>query len=609
MTHRRDRPLGPWVWPAVFFLLGAVAIFVLPWHFPFPKPMESSSYVFGYNNSVALLGLAGLLGLILLWRLFGRREAGFPDFLVSEPRGSWGLRLSVLVAVAVSSGIIWLWWVFLPFAYFGESGYFLTRLDAMFLGWHPYRDFDFGYGPSMLYLPFALHRLTGVALDTAHILNVLVFTLTGFLVLYRILCRLKQPSSWRIGLVIAMGVLGINFSLAPIYTPLRFLWALFVILEVEGAVASSPRLRLREMVMTGVYCLAGFLISPDIGLVTLVGLLTYIGWSAACRRISDAVLLPFPLLALGVVLEVSGPEHFKYVFAFGGGYMNLPVPPAPYILVLGLAACWTLPLLALRSLRAPASERPVAAALTMVLGLMLPAALGRCDPGHVLWNGLPLFLVSAALVCSQPSPWRRAVFPCATLIMVATVLASSSHYKEWFEAVRNRRAFLQVSFQRKISVESIATTGGNYRRFPWSKSMQFTSEAEKLLKYPRIATPLGCSEDWDKFFKLTGRHVMDFSFGGTASEQDLKRKLQGLQHERVVMIPVSAIAKLIPMNEEGILPTQDFLTRLFVFPVRWNLRNQPFSFNNVVAYVIVSQYRKVDEISEYVIMEQVGENR
>jgi len=288
--------------------------------------------------------------------------------------------------------------------------------------------------------------------------------------------------------------------------------------------------------------------------------------------------------------------------------MNLPIPPAPYILVLGLAACWTLPLLALRSLRAPAFDRPLAAALTLVLGLILPAALGRCDPGHVFWNGLPLFLVTAALVCSQPFPWRRRIFQWATLVLMATVLISSSHYKEWFEDVTNRRAWLQAMTGDNKSVESVVATRGNYRRFPWSKPMQFSPEAEKLLKYPRIATPLGCSEDWDKFLKLSGRYVMDFSFEGASSEQDLKRKLHALRDERVVMIPLSAIASLIPIKEEGILPTQNFLTRLFVFPVRWPLRNQPFFFNNVVAYVIATQYKKVDEISEYVIMEQAGES-
>ena len=542
--------------------------------------------------------------MILLWRLLGHRNDGAGDFLLAEPRSSFGLKLAALVVATVSSGIVWAWWQFQPWAYFGESGYFLTRLDLMFLGHLPYRDFDFGYGPAMLYLPFALHQWTGLALDTAHILNVVLFGIAGFLVLYRILCRLDLPFSWSIGLVVAIGVTGFNISLAPIYTPLRFLWAAFSVLEIDLALSKPSCGRLRGSAVPALYCLAGFLISPDTGLQTTFAASAYIAWSSACRRRSDAVLLAGPVLVVTAISTALGPEYFKYVFCFGGGFMNLPIPPAPYILALALAACWVLPILAFRSLRAAVAGRPVAAALTGALGLALPAALGRCDPGHVFWNGLPLFLIAAAMAVRRARP--RALFLVCALVLSVTVLASNRHYKALFAEQLRWKSGLESAPASAGQHQSVAVSGDNLIHFPWSKPFRVAAEARQLFKYPRIATPLGCGEDIDKFLKLTGRYAFDRSLDGAASGRDLKMKLEALRHERVVMVRAEVFASLAPMSEASIRADQDFLSRLFVFPVNWRPANEPFSFNNVIAYVIATRYTKIGSFFDYVIMEKSG---
>ena len=56
-------------------LLSYYALFRLPFLFPPRQRLMSASYAFGFNNSIAILAMAGLLGVVTLLNLVRRREA------------------------------------------------------------------------------------------------------------------------------------------------------------------------------------------------------------------------------------------------------------------------------------------------------------------------------------------------------------------------------------------------------------------------------------------------------------------------------------------------------------------------------------------------------
>ena len=59
----------------VLALLSYYTLFRLPFLFAPRQRLMSASYAFGFNNSVAILAMAGLLGVVTLFDLFGRRQA------------------------------------------------------------------------------------------------------------------------------------------------------------------------------------------------------------------------------------------------------------------------------------------------------------------------------------------------------------------------------------------------------------------------------------------------------------------------------------------------------------------------------------------------------
>ena len=55
---------------------GAIGIFVVPWFVPLRQPVASISYTYGFNNFVAWLAVAALLGALSLILLLRRNTLG-----------------------------------------------------------------------------------------------------------------------------------------------------------------------------------------------------------------------------------------------------------------------------------------------------------------------------------------------------------------------------------------------------------------------------------------------------------------------------------------------------------------------------------------------------
>src|SRR5206468_2360164 len=136
--------------------------FVLPYSFPPHTRLVSPSYVFGFNNRLAILCFIGLT--LLLTGLDLSSPGAIVRVLVNKTRGSFpypnrtlastylavalsylALTLVIYFTVAKSGGFYKFDW---------ESSHFVWRTRLMNLyGLQPYRDFLVEYGPAFVYLP------------------------------------------------------------------------------------------------------------------------------------------------------------------------------------------------------------------------------------------------------------------------------------------------------------------------------------------------------------------------------------------------------------------------------------------------------------------------
>ncbi len=622
MTDMNRRVL-PWL----LLPLGAFLVFILPWYIPQSIPIVSDSYTFGFSNFTAHVGVAILLAVLLALRWTGENKTRLALRGAAAPEAE-DSRLPLLATVAAASlsvGIVGGWWLYLPKAYFAESTYFMARLDRMLMGQKPYRDFEYGYGPWALDAPFLLHRLAPwIAIDTSYILCLLGSFVLGILLLASVVRSLEISDRLKAGLIFCFGFAGINLSMGIIYTPLRYLFPLWAIIRFHRRVrqdaALGHALSLRQMLAAFLLPLAAFGICPDTGVVTFLGILAGCFWRRRRGfRGGPEVCALAAAGALWVVGALYGKDYFKMLFLFGGGAYNFPIFPAPYILIFLACVFYLLPEIGARALEKDRPEAPLHASLLVVLGLFIPSALGRCDPGHVFWSGYGIFLLTAAGLwtpSARGAPQtlrRRLACVCGALVFYITLQVTSwrNGKPEMLYVIQLKQDMRRdpASFEApwKEVAERVAADPAR-RSYGWSKRTPASDWFVALLRYDRVGLPLGSGEDVDRFLKSCGRYIPEFSvapFGGTFDLESLRRKLAALSGMNTILVPRIYFRNLRPLDPaEYSKSTCELMQSLFLFPVNLSMVNAPLIPERVVIRRIALDYVLKVKFRDYVVLQR-----
>jgi hypothetical protein len=601
---------------AVLLPISYFLIFILPWHMPVKGPVDSQSYVFGFSNATAHLGLALTLGALFLARLFipplnSSDRLLFRGLLISPARRSKGLLITLLACITLTLFIVGGWWHLLPFGFFGESAYFLTRLDMMTLGRIPFRDFDYGYGPAMLWIPFLLSKVSLglIKIDTAYILTVLLFFALGLLAMESIL-RCFGISDRARGVLLLFGTLAtLNITLGVIYTPLRFIYPLWAMMILHESLRSSDAHK--GWIAAVALPFAGFMLGPEIGLVTCIGSLAGILWYMRAGKPHLASRSFAVVAALAACLGIFGPGYFKMILFFGGGAYNFPIFPAPYILSILLVGCWVLPRLGAAGWTGNDNHTPLCVSLLFSLGLFLPAVLGRCDPGHVIFNGIGILIFGlGAVIYERRRRWMIVIAAAALIVFTTNQIAFWNHYDGLIMNALSTRQAIE-DHQSEISVAEWLVQDRlakelNHDRFKWAKRLPFSPDLLELLKYPSIAVPRGGSEDIDRFLKASGRYYPEYHvppFDGTFTPDTVDQKINGIKECNTLLVPISMMEAEKPINTELYAKSWSlFMTRLFLYPVDKVSKKTPFIQDEIIASFIKKNYAPIERFRDYILV-------
>jgi len=181
--------------PALIYTISGAATYyllcVLPYAFPaaaYPRIL-SASYVFGFNNKVAILGLIAVIAVLTFFQVKSR--FGFIDDLPEQVAvrrldgplvklfavaSLWYLALTVTIyfVVAKTNGFYRFDW---------ESSHFIWHTRMMYLyGSRPYLDFVTSYGPALAYLPawsYSALKPFGISIEASYYVLHYVLNLVG----------------------------------------------------------------------------------------------------------------------------------------------------------------------------------------------------------------------------------------------------------------------------------------------------------------------------------------------------------------------------------------------------------------------------------------------
>jgi hypothetical protein len=389
------------------------AVFSLP-YLVRVSPSVSLSYLVGYSNRAAYLLFA--LGSVLFATLY--RKCFSEAEQVDQPLGLPSLATALAIACGCCAYRLF------PSAshHIGsEAAYALNRIQMLLSGSRPYRDFEFAYGPAHLYLPAFFAFATHASVIHGYYLWWLLQWFLGTGMLWAAIRLLPFPLPRRrivFWLIFLIQLPGIDAE-GTAYTPTRNIGSAFFVLVV--AVLSLRRKSPALIAATALLCIAAaFAISPEQGFAVLASLLVWFLLLMATRQrvLTLGTTAIFLLGAAVILLCCWRMGEFSTLLAFAGGAYSFPLLPSPtnIVILAGYVAA------ACEAIHALSTRRFDSAAIPMFLAgyALLPAAMGRCDIGHLLIAAPALFLGVAAI---EGRPALRLWWsPLAALLVVIPFL-------------------------------------------------------------------------------------------------------------------------------------------------------------------------------------------
>jgi hypothetical protein len=402
-----------------YVLIALVAIFYVPRLIP-TAPSASDSYLFGYNNRVGIILLFLFVAVGAIWT----KGLGLVIDSRAEPkRLQRGMLLSALVVVGIACAAMYLFAG--RYNGFGESFYLIDRIWLTHVGKVPYRDLEFAYGPAQLYGPLFLSKLLHIGVPQSYYLFWAISYLFGTYFLLKCVELIDLAAAarrWIFLLLFATGLFGL-IRMGTNYTFLRYALPVYLVIQTERQFRSRDgRSILLDVILSGAFSGILVLLSPETAIAYAFASLCIclLARSTGMRMrgiTAGALVITYAALFL-VALKL---HVLDTMLADGGGAISFPIVPSPTILIyfvaLFICACYLY-----RCIWAGSTDASTLGLVFFSIP-MVAAALGRCDPSHVFWNGLAAFLASLVYLSTYRRAWITYSSAFVMFVLVAPNLS------------------------------------------------------------------------------------------------------------------------------------------------------------------------------------------
>lgn len=397
-------------------VLASLLIFVVPFFVPTaPASTVSASLLAGFSNGTATVCtvLVSAVVLVTSWWL----DRDHPERPENEDRGSAlpGRLLAVTIATTALIQVCAAWMVTVSRQRdLADAGYFIEQATVRADTGHSlYSQMEFAYGPLLLLPEVWLSKLLHCRVSSAYFALLVIESALGLLMLAALLNSFAIGESARKYGFVLLAIAAITPHLGLNYTLFRFASPFVVLLWASRA--KSPW-------VCAAICTLGemteLLVSPELGLALCVGVVCFgavrtiqSGWRWACVAI-------VPTATLASLLLTLGRPYLKMASMFSHGALNLPVGPYPHILLLLFAVLWMVP----RSIGRRFSFRENGSAYLLAFYALsiafLPAALGRCDPLHVMFNGTGIWVLFLLALGHSSATKRKVSLACLAFVVL-----------------------------------------------------------------------------------------------------------------------------------------------------------------------------------------------
>ncbi|MGO9261340.1 MAG: hypothetical protein ACLQU1_34300 [Bryobacteraceae bacterium] len=590
--------------------LVALLFFWLPYHVPASYTIDSLSARVGFNNQAAIIiMLAGLLVLTLL-RLAERHTPVFAN----EPAQSRAIPnwLLILAIAAVTIHVLFIAWITDGTSHYGEETYFLSKLLHMQAGHTPYRDFEFAYGPALVYLPYWCQVVFGLSAHFAYCATVWLFAVAGIFLLWALL-RFSGGSRWLFVVLLSFFLL-FTLQLDLQYTLLRYISGFGALLAIE-AVSNRfagwwPIISVTGAALT----VATVLVSPEIGIAFAIGLLAYM--AIEILRGSHRLLWAVAgyALIMGCLLWLLPGGMFQAVTNYSSGFGSFPLLPSPYMLLYVGSLLWVIPFVCasvLWSLRFGGTPRlPFGVSLTGAFAVnavaLMPGALGRADAGHVFLYGFGVFLL-ALVGAGLGGRWRSAYLGLFTAILFLVAFSGTVREFPSFRSQAGQKVLAWAeTHPDSAGLHFLEKLAGGDRwgrleaRLRRVREMSVESNYPELSRYGRICVPYVEGIEGEFVLAKHGNLGLEYYHGrdGVDGPAQVRRKIDGLRTCSYVVIATEVLSPAGSSWEEEEANDVQVMKRLLMcpFPPGYRGARLPNPPRRILEY-IAAEYEVVERLN------------
>ncbi|MGI4853409.1 MAG: hypothetical protein ACRYF4_05085 [Janthinobacterium lividum] len=483
-----------------WMLIAAVAIpsiFVLPYFFPLAIPVFSPVYTTGGNNRVGAIAAAVLSVLVTLlcWRF---RIYSPPIAEVQTDRERMPQRwLWISMAVTTGSAAVLGALMVRLHMYYGDAGYFLTQLRTglVFHG-RLYRDFEFAYGPVLYQWPALFLRTLGVfhvSAAAAYVVSLCVMEAVGTAMLFYTVGAMPLRRNMKIAAFLALSILTLDPQEGLNYTAFRFICSVFTLVLLSR----QKNIRTTSL-LAAAGALVNFAISPEMGVAFTGAAVVYSGyrtWKGGLRWLPVALAA---VVGSGLFAVLAGADYFRTLKEFANGGYNMLLEPAPHIYYLLIFAVGLAPTVVAAALASTENSNEAEAEHGLILGTfiaglaLLPAALGRCDPLHVSYNGWPLFLLGFVAFDRMRLPARRIWVAVALLFSVYSV---AQEYALNTGGIKQLMGLKPVESEDADFPRLTKVIAGHRVSFPWNGTVRLADQLTAAGEYQPLYLCIAAVDD------------------------------------------------------------------------------------------------------------------
>jgi hypothetical protein len=512
-------------------LIGLIFIFEIPYIFPPSVRVVSASYDYGFNNMV---GILILFVFCIVFVGFGyyltRKESAVIIIDLNMKPKDIGVR-AIFVTSLVSFLLIATLFLLSGSYGFGESTQFVLAMERLSIGQALYSDFDFYYGPLLAYVPYAIYKggyFLNFEYKTAYFLGLAALQFLSLVELRYILNNTSLPLSLKQNFFYV-----IAFSTLPFHSGINLILFRFIT-PVVGFIFIKKYEEKSLLLQSAIFIALSFLIfgiSIEYGVVFSVALCVYLLMSLVINRTAGSAILIIITMASPVVLYGLSPEIFHSMQLYLQGAWRWPFVLSLQ-LILFFISVFVVAFLMGSKLRDFRKNYYLISLCILAIG-SLPASLGRCDPGHVLLNGLMIFIVAYTFISFT---WNKkhvmtmyllfilsfGIFYNYTTIRVYSAIYMNQAYKKIGQVIPDRMMSTFIDFGSIISGLREDEIINKIDKFKGRKAPDYNLIFKKINK---ISSPYMLSEDVTKFLSKTNKiellYFKDFSILASEPEVDL----------------------------------------------------------------------------------------